>query len=177
MRKTLTLSVVALIIGAVMPAALAGGWAMTAFDSLPDEFEAGHSYTLEYTVLQHGRTPVDVGLSEVTFIDVEGRALTFEAQRLDAPGRYTVEVTLPEGGTWSWSVSQGYFASHDMGTVVVATEPVGATTGSGLAPAAGTDGLGLLRILLPVAAVVAAAYTVGQVARTRRESTIPTDLG
>jgi YtkA-like len=178
MRKTITLAFTASVLAAVMPvAAIAGGWALTAFDSLPDDFEAGQSYTLHYTVLQHGNTPVDVGPSEVTFVDDGGRAIIFEARRLGEPGRYTVEVTLPEGGTWSWSVSQGYFTAQDMGTVVVASVPFETTVpGTDQVTGAGIDLMELLRVVLPLAAIVAAVYTLREVARPRREPTFPTDI-
>jgi hypothetical protein len=99
--------------------ALAGGWALTSFDELPSDFEAGASYDLTYTVLQHGVNPVDVGQSEVRVIDGNGDVTTFAAIRLPERGRYEVTVTFPESGLWTWEVTQGDFGTHPMGPISV----------------------------------------------------------
>jgi hypothetical protein len=119
--------------------ALAGGWAVTSFDQLPDEFQAGADYDLTYTILQHGQTPVDVGPSQVVITAGNGQKTTFEATPLTAegPGRYAVSITFPESGTWTWEVRQGSFEPHEMGAIEVTS--LAATT----TPA--------LRVVLPIA--------------------------
>ncbi len=54
--------------------AFAGGWAIASFDEVPGDFQAGATYDLEYTILQHGETPVDVGNSQVRIVDCQWNA-------------------------------------------------------------------------------------------------------
>ena len=113
--------------------ALAGGWALTSFDDLPSDLEAGASYDLTYTVLQHGVNPVDVGQSEVRVIDGSGNVTTFVATRLPERGRYQVTVTFPQSGLWTWEVTQGDFGTHPMGPITVSPGVAAVVTASPLA--------------------------------------------
>lgn len=168
MRRAITVVAGILVVGMLMPAALAGGWAITTFDSVPEEFEAGETYTLTYTILQHGRTPVDVDDPSVTFTPTgKGEPLVFEATHLGETGRYTVEVTVPTAGTWDWEVSQGYFESQDLGTLNVADAGVAAPADIGF------DLMQLVRILLPLAAIAAAVYTFRELRVARRRDATP----
>ena len=145
-----------LVLLAVPLAASAGGWALTSFDELPTSFEAGETYELSYTILQHGQSPVDVFSTSVFITDSAGNVTEFEAIRTGSVGHYTVEVTFPEGGTFSWSVSQGDFAPHDLGSISV-TGSVASSTAS------------MSRFLLPVAfALVVGLLGVQIVALIRR---------
>jgi hypothetical protein len=160
MRKAFTILAIASFMAAMMPSALAGNMAVTAFDSLPDEFEAGHTYTLSYTILQHGVNPVDVGESVLSFTNLEsGEILTFEAVATGDPGRYSVEVTLPTEGSWHWKITQGPFEPHDLGILGV----VPSSAAAGGDPA----WFDVLQVILPVTAIAAAWYTVREVARSR----------
>lgn len=145
---------------AIPTAALAGGWAIASFDNVPAEFRAGSTYDLEYTILQHGQTPVDVGSSQVRFVDSKGTVVELDAVATGEPGRYAVSVTIPEAGSWHWSVTMGDFGDHEMGTVDVASATAAAaTTGSAL------------RWLLPIALVLVlgmVAVQVADLAKARR---------
>lgn len=82
---------------AMASTALAGGWAVTTVDSMPEEFEAGTTYTIEYTIRQHGKTPVDSGASHVMLRQPKtGESLRFHAEN-HGDGTYSVEVTVPRG--------------------------------------------------------------------------------
>jgi len=129
-----------LALTAIPLAALAGGWAMASFDQVPAEFEAGSTYELEYTILQHGETPVDVGNSQVVIVDATGSKTAFDAVALGQPGRYSVSIAFPEAGSWDWEVTMGPFASHQMGTIDVRKAPI---------ESAGAESL--TRWMLPVA--------------------------
>ena len=59
LRMIVTLTVGALIALLTATPALAGGWAVTTMDSVPEDLEAGVTYEIGYTVLQHGEKPVD----------------------------------------------------------------------------------------------------------------------
>ncbi|MCA1734788.1 MAG: hypothetical protein LC739_01340 [Actinobacteria bacterium] len=113
-------------------AASAGGWALTSFDEMPTEFAAGETYDLSYTILQHGKTPVDVGSTSVLVTDSGGKVTEFEATSTGEVGRYTVQVTFPESGTFTWQVSQGPFQAHDLGSVDVAGATAAAAASTGL---------------------------------------------
>ena len=157
--------VATLALMAVPMVAFAGGWAIASFDEVPGEFQAGVTYDLEYTVLQHGETPVDVGSSEVRIVDSNGTVTEFDAVAAGQPGQYTVAVTFPESGTWQWEVTLGAFAAQEMGTVEVAAAALGAA-------ASGST----LRWLLPAALILVIgliAVQVADLAKTRRTGTRP----
>jgi hypothetical protein len=143
-----------------MPVALGGNRAVTTFDSLPDEFAAGETYDLTYTILQHAATPVDVGSSTVVFVDAEtGDLLSFEAIATGERGKYAVTVTLPRSGEWQWRVTQGQFAAHELGVLHVG-EMVATTSTGAMA----------LRVLLPICAFAAALFTIRELMRARSPS-------
>ena len=128
-----------LVVMSIPASALAGGWAMASFDDVPTEFQAGSTYDLEYTILQHGRTPVDVGTSQVRIIASDGTVTAIDAVALEETGRYAVSITFPESGSWQWEVTQGDFAAQEMGKIEVSAAATGAAAGS------------VLRWLLPLA--------------------------
>ena len=108
-----------LAVTAIPMAAFAGSWAMASFDEVPAEFQAGLTYDLQYSILQHGETPVDVGDSQVLIVDSAGSITAFDAVPLGQPGRYSVSITFPASGSWDWEVTMGPFASHPMGSIDV----------------------------------------------------------
>ncbi|HKZ19158.1 MAG TPA: hypothetical protein VJQ57_03510 [Acidimicrobiia bacterium] len=148
--------------------ALAGGWALTSFDELPSDLEAGASYDLTYTVFQHGVTPVDVGQSEVRVIDGNGEVTTFAATRLPERGRYAVTVTFPESGLWTWEVTQGEFGTHPMGPISVS--PGVAATATTASPLAW-----LLPLALAITIGLVAVQTVNLARQRRRPRPIRAD--
>lgn len=136
--KFTKLATILLVLVALPLAASAGGWALTSFDEMPTEFAAGETYDLSYTILQHAKTPVDVGSTSVLVTDSEGRVTEFAATSTGEVGRYAVQVTFPESGKFTWQVSQGPFQAHDLGSVDVAA---GSTIAAG----------SLTSMLLPIA--------------------------
>lgn len=142
--------------------AQAGGWALSSFDELPSEFEAGTPYDLNYTILQHGITPVDVGTSFVRITDSQGNLTEFEATPSEGVGRYSVSVTFPTSGDFQWEVTQGDFATHELGTMTV--------TG---AAAAVAPSAGILRWLLPAALALVVGLIMVQVVSIVRNRQVP----
>ena len=130
--------------------AMAGGWALTSFDELPTDFQAGSTYDLEYTILQHGQTPVDVGDSQVRITASDGTVAAFDSVPTGEVGKYAVSITFPESGSWRWEVTQGGFATHEMGTIDV------------VAPVNSQSASSVLRWLLPIALVLVVALAVLQ---------------
>ena len=159
--------------------ALAGGWAVTTLDSVPDRFDAGETYSIGYTIRQHGVTPVSVDRTEIRVTHSEsGKRLVFRGVPEGPTGHYVAKVTIPAAGTWSWDVTQGPFEAQPLGTLVVsmpgtAAVPVApaATTAQSLparpvTPATGPNGLLLGGLLLALAG--AAVLFGGRLATARR---------
>jgi hypothetical protein len=149
LRKLATSLVTVAIVLTIGATAYAGDMAITSFDSLPATLESGKTYTLTYSVLQHGVTPVD-GDSSLIFTRVDdGERLVFEAEPTGEPGRYQVEVTIPVEGEWEWQVTQGPFAPQHM-------EPITVQPGAATVPAPGS----VLPTALTVAFVLVAVLAV-----------------
>jgi hypothetical protein len=160
MRRTLV-TLAALATMAIPATALAGGWAVASFDEVPASLEADTTQTLEFTVLAHGQAPADWGLLQIQFTSGD-ETHVFDATNL-GNGRYSVDVAVP-AGSWAWSVIQQDYVLSSMGTINVTNGGVAATTG---------QPVNALRVILPIAAVIAAGFTVRELADRRRESAVP----
>jgi hypothetical protein len=103
------------------PAALAGGWATTLLDPLPDQIEANQPYTVGFWVLQHGSHVASPPISEVglRFTDEKATALTFKGIALPEPAHYAAAIALPQEGAWRVEGLQGWFAPYKVGTLSV----------------------------------------------------------
>lgn len=157
MRRAITTTLAAGALAVVTAStALAGGWAVTTVDAMPEEFDAGATHTIEYTVRAHGQTPTDAGASHLTFSQKGSKTLRFDATYL-GEGRYRVEVTLPSEGSWQWEVSHAY-GPQSLGSIEVAAPG---------AAASGFDMNDALRVILPLATLIAAAFTVREWSRAR----------
>lgn len=98
----------ALIVGGlflVVPASLAGGWAVITLDELPARIRAEQPIEVGFVVRQHGQTPME-GLSpQINARQSEsGASFAVTAQPQGNPGHYVAEVTFPQPGQWDWSV-------------------------------------------------------------------------
>jgi hypothetical protein len=111
------------VFGAVAPAppAGAGGWAMTLLDPVPERFEAGHTYTIGYWVLQHGSHPYegDLGRTGLRLVGPDKQEIVFDAVALREPAHYAVAIAVPTTGTWQVHAMQGWFDEHNVGTLTV----------------------------------------------------------
>lgn len=101
----------AMLLLALIPAVLAGGWAVISLDEPPGEIHAGDPWRVDFTVLQHGKTPVhdlDANSPVEPLLIAEnpatGQRLEIMAERMKEAGRFTVEVTFPSDGTWEWTI-------------------------------------------------------------------------
>jgi mono/diheme cytochrome c family protein len=108
-RKAVHMIVPALVL---VPAlgALAGGWAVTTVEELPDYVVAGKPVSLTYTVRQHGRTPLDGlrGTVDATFGNSTTHAVAMKGKE---PGQYVAMLTLPRPGDWTITVHSGFGGS------------------------------------------------------------------
>ncbi len=116
-----TLVVVAILATIVLLAApaLAGGWAVTALDPLPQRLQAGRTYTVGYWVLQHGSHPYegDLGTTGLNLVDDEGRVVSFQGVALREPAHFAAAIAIPHAGTWKLYGLQGIFAEYQVGTL------------------------------------------------------------
>ncbi|HTE61862.1 MAG TPA: FixH family protein [Solirubrobacteraceae bacterium] len=133
MRRSLSLIPLALLLAlAAAPPALAGGFATVGLSSTPDGVSAGAPWTVDITVLQHGRTPLE-GIAPKVRIDSGGTRQEFLAKPTDKAGVYRAEVVFPTAGRWSYEVLDGFvnqahtFPAVDIG----AGSPRAAETGGG----------------------------------------------
>lgn len=121
---------------------LAGGWAVTTIDALPEGgFVAGQTYRLGYMIRQHGQHPFAGAKTAITLIAPGSRDRHVFPGVPDGPaGHYVAEVTFPFEGAWDWEVSQEPFAVQTLGTIAVApaaiARPVESATGSSAASSA-----------------------------------------
>jgi hypothetical protein len=161
-RAIITLATAALVV-ATASTALAGGFAVTTVESMPDEFDAGATYTIEYTVRAHGKTPVDSGASYLMLRNSKGgKSLKFDAVN-HGDGTYSVEVTIPTEGSWEWEVVSEGWGPQPLGNIEV---------GAAAAAASPNPVIDALKVMLPAATLLAAALTVR--AWSRERATAPT---
>ena len=114
MRKAGSLMLLLILLLVLAPAVLAGGWAVITLDGVPDEPRAGEPWSIGFTVLQHGQTPVhklDDGYNgvmvEPTFVATNpatGERVEFVAVPTKEVGHFSLEVTFPSEGEWQWTI-------------------------------------------------------------------------
>ena len=85
--------------------ATAGGWATVEMDKPVTRIEVGEAMTIDFMLLQHGVTPADWTTTYFEATNTE----TGETMRVDATpgteaGRWTVDVTFTNAGSWDWSI-------------------------------------------------------------------------
>lgn len=116
----------------LLPApALAGGWAVVTLDSLPGEVSPGEPFTLGFFVRQHGVTPFNTERILVTaFNEAEEERLEWFARPDGEPGHYTVEMTFPTPGRWSWGIVTGFYPEAQPMPVITVAEGAPASRAS-----------------------------------------------
>lgn len=109
MKKLLLVLVVAAV---AAPAASAGGWATVGLSSLPKDTPAGGTWSVDLTVLQHGRTPLEGIAPVLTISNGAGETREFTGVATGTPGVYRVNVVFPSSGTWSYQVWDDFSQTH-----------------------------------------------------------------
>lgn len=154
--------VTAVMVLALGGTALAGGWALTVVNNAPQEFKAGIEHRITYTILQHGRTAVNVEGTSLDFFHPRYKGLlSFPGEPTGNPGEYVAAVTLPTTGSWSWEVDQGGFGVQELGLIEVLDTAT--TTG-----AAGQGDIA--RYVLLLGTVLAAVVFAARIRQWRREA-------
>ncbi len=110
MRKIVVLLVAVLLL-ALVPTVLAGGWAVVTLDEAPGEIHAGQPWTVSFMVMQHGQTPVhrlDPKSPIEPLLVAENPATGQRVEIVAAPtkkvGQFVAEVTFPSEGAWTWTI-------------------------------------------------------------------------
>lgn len=119
-RNSLVLAL-ALALVLVLPV-LAGGWAVITLDDLPTGVVAGEPFTVGFTVLQHGKTPM-AGLDPVIISRSGNEKVTVFVKEDGKPGHYAVDMTLPSVGEWEWTI-QAFSMEQKMPVLSVAAPAV-----------------------------------------------------
>lgn len=129
------------------PVASAGGWATVGVSSLPKGTDAGKTWAVDLTVLQHGRTPLEGINPVVTIANGDGVSREFAATPAGKPGVYHVDVIFPSSGTWSYEIWDGFTRTHTFKPVEIGD--AGAGSSFPTLPVGGAAlGLGLLAAAL-----------------------------
>jgi MYXO-CTERM domain-containing protein len=121
MKKLLLLVALAL---AAVPAASAGGWATVGLSSTPDDIAAGGTWSVDLTVLQHGKTPL-AGIVPVVSLTRDGgsESLSVTATPTDEIGVFRAVVRFPVEGTWRYEIWDGFSQTHTFAPVEVGPAP------------------------------------------------------
>lgn len=100
---------------------MAGGWATTLVDPLPDRLEAGHTYTVGFWILQHGSHVSQVSLSNpgLRLVDDNGQTLIYKGVPLPEGGHYATAIVLSHDGDWELFGMQAPFADYRVGVLSV----------------------------------------------------------
>jgi hypothetical protein len=101
----------------------AGGWAVITLDELPTNVVAGEEFTVGFTVLQHGKTPM-TGLTPIItgYLDKDTEFKVI-AKEEGEPGHYTASLTIPKEGEWNWMI-EAFSMQQKMPTLIVTAPTV-----------------------------------------------------
>jgi hypothetical protein len=112
MRLALFGGLVLAVLALASPAS-AGCWATVGLSPPPATLSAGDTWSVDVTVLQHGRNPLpDAAAAKPTVTIVKeatGERRTFTAASTNpAAGLYRANVVFPSNGSWSYQVDDGF---------------------------------------------------------------------
>lgn len=93
--------------------AYAGGWAVLTLDDLPTNVAAGETFTVGFTVRQHGDHRMTGLTPTVSARQPRTGDRVNVAAREDSEGHYAADLTLPAAGRWVWSI-EAFTATHPM---------------------------------------------------------------
>ncbi|MBL8050535.1 MAG: hypothetical protein JNM46_04880, partial [Anaerolineales bacterium] len=101
----------------------AGGWAVITLDELPTDVVAGEEFTIGFTVLQHGKTPM-TDLSPIIIANLDkDNQFKLIAKEEGKPGHYIATLTFPKEGEWNWTI-EAFSMQQKMPTVIVSAPSV-----------------------------------------------------
>jgi len=100
----------------------AGGWAIITLDEMPAKIAAGEPLTIGFTVLQHGRTPMNDLTPTVTATLSMKEHFVVNAEPDGKSGHYSATLTFPREGDWEWSI-QAFTMDQSMPVLSVSAPP------------------------------------------------------
>jgi hypothetical protein len=138
------------------PAAHAGGWATVSLSSTPTDKD----WTVDLTVLQHGRTPLN-DVQPVVTIRSGDTIKDFAAKPTGKPGVYRANVVFPTTGRWTYQIDDGFVSQipHTYPPVQIGEAAAATTSDDG--------GPNLLWLIPGIALLVVAALLLIRPGRTR----------
>nr|MDT0660652.1 hypothetical protein [Micromonospora sp. DSM 115978] len=109
-------------LGVTPPPALAGGWASTLLDPVPERLEPQRAYTVGFWVLQHGVRPMPTEMPQANPIGIKlvgerGQTVLFEGVAMPEAGHFATTIVIPEAGTWRVRGAQGGFMDFEVGLI------------------------------------------------------------
>jgi hypothetical protein len=171
MIRRAVLGVVAIAAMVAPATASAGGFATVGLHQLPTGVRAGATWSAEFTILQHGRTPAAGLQPVVTIARVDGTdSRQFTATPSGSPGVYRVAVVFPSNGSWSMAISEWAGSPGHTFPVKIGGNGQPASAGSTTRTVlAAPDGNGPWGALLAALAAGLVAGTAASVLQRRRE--------
>jgi len=154
-----------LALGLAVPA-FAGGWAVITLDELPKDVAAGEPITIGFTVLQHGRTPMDGLDATVTARLSLTETFVAKAEPDGEPGHYVATLKFPKEGHWEWSI-QAFAMDQSMPVLQVAAPGIASGSTSFVSTEPVTP---LIPPLFIVRTLALALGLIGLVVIARRQS-------
>ena len=159
-------SALLLAVALILPA-FAGGWAVITLDKLPTGVVAGEPFTIGFTVMQHGKTPMKDLDPTITATLSDSESFVVHATPEGKTGHYVATLTFPKEGNWSWSI-QAFTMDQAMPELSVAAPVV-----AGSQPVAKVQPISLL---LTVRYVALAIGLMGLLIAFRRKSRLAVAL-
>jgi hypothetical protein len=104
-RSLLALPILVVLLAA--PAAFAGGWATVGLSSTPAGAQPGKPWSVDLTILQHGRTPL-ADVQPVITITNGDTSRRFMAKPTAKTGVYHADVVFPAAGRWTYKIDDGF---------------------------------------------------------------------
>ena len=143
MNRFTLVTAMALAVALLAPStSLGGGWATVGLSSLPDGAQPGEPWSVDLTVLQHGRTPLEGVQPRVLIRGPDGEAeKAFVAKPTERAGVYRARVVFPAAGRFTYAVDDDFSQVHELGAVRIGAGGEQATVA--VAPADSGDGVTL----------------------------------
>jgi hypothetical protein len=162
-RSLLALPILVVLLAA--PPALAGGWATVGLSSTPTGAQPGKPWSVDLTILQHGRTPL-ADLQPVITITNGDISRNVIAKPTGKIGVYHADVVFPAAGRWEYKIDDGFISgvAHTYPAVQIGA-PASAPT-----RVADDDGPSTVWLIAGIALLAAAALLVAGDRRRRRQT-------
>jgi len=126
--------------------AFAGGWAVITLDELPTDVVAGEPLTIGFTVLQHGKTPMEGLDPTITATSSNSESFMVHAKPEGETGHYAVTLTFPADGNWTWSI-RAFSMEQAMPALSVAAPIAASVSQQPVAATAPISAVSIVRVL------------------------------